>query len=147
MIRLEVGRKQKFLTINDTSVSGLHAYLFVNLKNENILLMDCNSTNGTYLYLSNQWKRVSKVYLEPNLKIRLGSFEFVSDEMIKRVKSYVDKETEQTMIPINCCEKTNKPTASKKPENINETPKRVEKKEKNNKVMRDEYGNIIQAKG
>lgn len=66
---ITIGRRQgNMLVLSDAYVSGNHAKVF--LKNNNCILEDLNSTNGTFV---NDEIIKDKVYLSPGDKIKIGN--------------------------------------------------------------------------
>ncbi len=69
---ITLGRKEdNTFILSDQYVSGYHVKLYV--KNENYILQDLNSTNGTIV---NGERIKDKVYIQPGDEIQIGSLYF-----------------------------------------------------------------------
>ena len=67
-----IGRGPKNnLQLDYDSISRLHLEMSVSLENE-YFVTDCNSTNGTYLYDQDQWRKIRQSFVRIESKIRLG---------------------------------------------------------------------------
>jgi len=108
-----IGRdpKKVHLFIQDTEVSRIHAQVWVDEKNQGAWLADCNSANGTFVYIDTTgsekpyWQKIKeKKLLEPGDRFRLGKegdeFEIESRDFIE-----VKAETGQGQYCIINCPK------------------------------------------
>ena len=57
--------------ISDSSVSRLHAKLFIS-ANAEYLLVDCASTSGTYVMDDGQWRSIHQEIVIPSQQIKFG---------------------------------------------------------------------------
>lgn len=62
-----LGRSQADILLIDSNISGLHAKIEIDNKNQ-LVLMDANSSNGIYLNM----KKVKKVALRPGVRFQIG---------------------------------------------------------------------------
>lgn len=81
-----IGRRPEMdIKINDGSISGMHAELVVG-KDKRIFLNDCNSTNGTKIYIQNQWKELKQSYVLPSDIVLLGRYKVKVADLLSMTK-------------------------------------------------------------
>lgn len=97
-----VGRSsnQADIVLDDDTVSNLHLELTV-LADGRYYLTDCNSTNGTYIWLGERWEPFQQGYVRGDERLSLGELETNVRSLLRRceaneVSHYVrDPETGQ----------------------------------------------------
>lgn len=74
---ITLGRSpENVVVIPDPTVSRKHAVITV-INNEELLLKDLNSTNGTYVLDGNSFKKISEYRFSDDIVIRLGYYTVV----------------------------------------------------------------------
>ena len=82
-----IGRKDTLILIQDkdSQISRLHAELTVSDKNT-YYLVDCGSSNGTYLKRQGAWKAIRQEFVTEGDEVRFGNNHVTSvHEMLRQV--------------------------------------------------------------
>jgi predicted component of type VI protein secretion system len=75
LMAFRVGRsKECDVVIADPTVSRHHAEFVVNSAND-LVLVDCESTFGTFVRTESEWRRITTSRVKPDDRIRLGQYE------------------------------------------------------------------------
>lgn len=70
-----IGRADADIILNDAeqSVSKLHAELTVSADGRNYYLVDCGSSNGTFVQRQGRWERIKQEVVKPDESVRFGT--------------------------------------------------------------------------
>ena len=83
------------IPIADESVSRLHAQLTFT-EGQQICLIDCNSSNGTFLFKGGRPEPIQQEFISPGDKVQFGSVAFqVADLLVAIKKKHSKVDTDQ----------------------------------------------------
>jgi len=80
-----LGRSQADIILDDPSVSKRHAELTVSEDATSYYLVDCGSSNGTYVQRSGIWEKISQTTVQSDDVVRFGSNKVRMRELVKRL--------------------------------------------------------------
>ncbi len=88
--RLRVGRGLGVdVVLAESSISRFHAELSFTLGStgsprrvERYMVKDCDSSNGTFVFRSGRWLRISQEVVEPDERLRLGDYETSAEALL-----------------------------------------------------------------
>ena len=87
--------KEADISINQESISRRHAEL-IHGKDNTYLLIDRNSTNGTFVLDADRWMRIRQKIVSLNTKIILGKYKTDIKSLLN-----LDKESKKENYPIS----------------------------------------------
>lgn len=88
MIRIyTIGRvgTDLILTDGNQSVSKLHAELTVSADGRNHYLVDCGSSNGTFVMRQGTWQRVKQEVVHPDDQLKFGAVQIQTRDLLSRL--------------------------------------------------------------
>ncbi|WP_395752910.1 FHA domain-containing protein [Prosthecobacter sp.] len=82
-----IGRANADLIFNDAeqSVSKLHAELTVSADGRNFYLVDCGSSNGTFVQRQGRWERIKQEVVNSDDAVRFGSTTVQMKDLLRKL--------------------------------------------------------------
>jgi len=82
-----IGRSGADIVLNDPaqSISKLHAELTLSPDGRSAYLVDCGSSNGTFIQRHDTWEQIKQDIVNPTDRIRFGSMVIQAAELMSRV--------------------------------------------------------------
>jgi pSer/pThr/pTyr-binding forkhead associated (FHA) protein len=82
-----IGRADADIILNDAeqSVSKLHAELTVSTDGRNYYLVDCGSSNGTFVQRQGRWERIKQEVVKADESVRFGTNIVQMRDLLRRL--------------------------------------------------------------
>ena len=82
-----IGRVGTDVTLTDSvqSVSKTHAELTLSTDRRNFYLVDCGSSNGTFIHRQGIWDRIKQDVVRPGDLLRFGAVQISMDDLLTRL--------------------------------------------------------------
>lgn len=84
-----IGRSDADIILNDAanSVSKLHAELTVGADGKSLFLVDCGSSNGTFIERQGRWERIKQDAVRADEAVRFGTNIVQMRDLLKKLPS------------------------------------------------------------